>query len=73
MPDLPIKSYHCTTTHSACDYVLERLKKLEKVVEAIKNERKVHDDCYCDCNSSSCLCLPCLEREEITDRALEEL
>ena len=36
MPDLPIKSYHCTTTHSACDCVLERLKKLEKVVEAAK-------------------------------------
>ena len=36
MTNIPIKSYHCATTHSACDCVLERLKKLEKVVEAVK-------------------------------------
>ncbi len=27
----------CTTTHHACDCVLERMKKLEAVAEAVKN------------------------------------
>lgn len=36
MTNIPIKSHHCTTTHSACECVLERLKKLEKIVEAAK-------------------------------------
>ena len=36
---LPVKSHHCTTTHSACDCVLDRLTKLEQqnkeLVEAL--------------------------------------
>lgn len=53
--------------------VMEHAKKLIAIVEAIKNERKVHDDCYCDCNSGSCPCLPCSARIAITDLALENL
>lgn len=35
-PNIPIKSHHCTTTHSACECVLERLRRLEKVLEMAK-------------------------------------
>lgn len=48
-------------------------KNLIVVAAAIKNERKVHDDCYCDCNAGSCPCAPCSKRIEITDMAIENL
>lgn len=34
---LPVVSHHCRTTHSACDCVLKRLKKLEAVAMTIRN------------------------------------
>ena len=45
MPDLPIKSYHCTTTHSACDCVLERLKKLEKAHDTLVDICRITAGC----------------------------
>lgn len=51
MINIPIKSHHCTTTHSACDCVLERLKKLERVANMSKKVKAfiAHS---CDCNLS---------------------
>ena len=47
MQNIPIKSHHCTTTHSACECVLERLKKLEKLVtasKAVKGDLEAKDE-----------------------------
>jgi len=46
---------------------------LIKVVKALKIERSDHSDCYCDCNSGSCPCGPCLRRMVETDDAMEDL
>ena len=41
----------CHTTHYACDCVLERMKKLEKVVEAAKGLLELH---YIDYTCKNC-------------------
>jgi hypothetical protein len=63
------------TLNEEKDYYAELryIRKLILLAEAVKNERKSHDDCYCDCNSGSCPCTPCSKRKEITDRELENL
>lgn len=45
MSDIPIKSYHCTTTHSACECVLERLKRLEKAHDTLVDIRRITAGC----------------------------
>lgn len=37
MNNIPINSHHCTTTHSACGCVLERLKKLENLADQVES------------------------------------
>lgn len=44
-----------------------------KVIESLKEERKAHQDCYCDVNMGCIPCHPCELRIEVTDKALDEL
>ena len=70
---LPVKSHHCTTTHSACDCVLDRLTKLEQQNKELVAENKalkkqiselLHYGCFVP-DEGYAICLIAAENKEL--------